>query len=180
MIPPARNEDALDDSSSDVADGEELVLSPRDRVEHNGRPDVRDDEQELQERAQVDLVVLAATSDVTGRIVEHRLEESECADRRDERDQEEHSEDPRIPLVFSHLASSAARYGTRRDVAILNRRSQKPQKRTARSLLRCALGGETGAPLADRYALRAATERRALTEPRACPARARACPRVPD
>ena len=89
---PARDEDALDDSSSDVADREELVLSPHDRVEHDGRSDVGDDQQELQERAQVDLVVLAVTGDVSGRVVEHGLEESQCADRRDERDQEEHPE----------------------------------------------------------------------------------------
>ena len=70
-----RDEDALDDSSSDVADGEGLVLPPRDRVEHNGRSDVGEDEEELQEGSQVDLVVLPAAGDVPGRIVENGLEE---------------------------------------------------------------------------------------------------------
>src|SRR5215203_4208865 len=99
---PARNEDALNDSSSDVADREEFVLSPHDRIENNSRSDIGDDEQQLQEGTQVDLAVLPATGDVPGWIVEDRLEESQCANRRDERDQEEHSEDPRIPLILSH------------------------------------------------------------------------------
>ena len=38
---PRRDEDALDDSRSDVADGEGLVLPPRDRVEDDSRSDVR-------------------------------------------------------------------------------------------------------------------------------------------
>ena len=42
---PHRNEGAFDDSSSDVPDRERLVLTPRDRVEDDGRADVRDDEQ---------------------------------------------------------------------------------------------------------------------------------------
>ena len=72
---------------------------PRDRVEDDGRSDVRDNQQELQERPQVDLVVLAAAGDVRRRIVEHRLEESGRRDRRDERDDEQHSEYPGIALV---------------------------------------------------------------------------------
>ena len=101
---PHRDEDALDDSSTDVADREGLVLPPRDRVEDDGRSDVRDDEEELQESAQVDLVVLPATSDVPDRIIENWLEERERADRRDERDDEQHSEDPAVPLVVTHFA----------------------------------------------------------------------------
>jgi hypothetical protein len=38
----SRDEDALDDSSGDVADGQGLVLPTRDRVEHDGRSDVRE------------------------------------------------------------------------------------------------------------------------------------------
>ncbi len=51
--------------------GQGLVLPPRDRVEHDGRSDVREDEKELQEDSQLDLVVLAATGDVGGRVVEN-------------------------------------------------------------------------------------------------------------
>lgn len=78
---PGRDEDALDDSSGDVADGQEFVLSPHDRVEHDGRSDVREDEKEVQEGSEVDLAVLPATRDVAGRIVENRLEESQRCDR---------------------------------------------------------------------------------------------------
>ena len=74
---PAGDEDALDDPSGDVPDGEGLALPSRDRIEDNRSSDVRDDEQELQERCQVDLVVLSATRDVPGWVVEHGLEERE-------------------------------------------------------------------------------------------------------
>ena len=66
--------------------------------------------------------ILAASIDDAGWVVQNGLEESECADRRDERDQEKHSKDAGVPLVLRHLASSVARYGTRRDAAILNAR----------------------------------------------------------
>src|SRR4029078_3419878 len=89
-----------------VADGEGLVLTPRDRVEDDGCSDVRDDEQEFEEGSQVDLVVLPATGDVADWIVENGLEERERADRRDERDDEQHAEDPAVPLVVSHSALS--------------------------------------------------------------------------
>jgi hypothetical protein len=38
---PRRDEDALDDSRRDVADGQGLVLPPRDRVENDRRSDVQ-------------------------------------------------------------------------------------------------------------------------------------------
>ena len=73
MIPAAMN-DALDQTRGDVADREELVLPPHDRVDHDGCADVRDDQQELEEHAEVDLVVLTAAGDVPGWIVENRLD----------------------------------------------------------------------------------------------------------
>ena len=103
---PRRDEDALDDSSCDVADGESLVLTPRDWVEDDGRSDVGNDEEELQESTQVDLVVLPATSDVPDWIVKNGLEETQRRNRRDERDDEQHSEDPAMPLVIRHTCSS--------------------------------------------------------------------------
>ena len=69
MIPHA-DEDGLHDASTDVADGEDLVLSPGDRVQHDGRPDVRDDEKKLQKRAQLDRRVRPATGDVPRRVIE--------------------------------------------------------------------------------------------------------------
>jgi hypothetical protein len=56
----------------------------------------------LQEGAQVDLVVLPATGDVSGRIVENGLEESERRNRREERDDEQNSEESSAPLVVGH------------------------------------------------------------------------------
>ena len=99
-----RDEGALDETSGDVAEGKDLVLPPEDRVHDDSGSDVRDDEQQLQERPEIDLVVLAATGDVAGGVVENRLVESESRDRRDERDEEEHSEDPSIPLILFHVA----------------------------------------------------------------------------
>ena len=99
---PARDEDALDDSSCDVADGEDLALPPRDRVEHDGRSDVRDDEEELQQRGQVDLGVRSATGDVAGRVGENGLKEKGSRDRGEERDDEQHPEDPGVPLIVIH------------------------------------------------------------------------------
>ena len=61
---PGRDEDAFDDSSGDVSDGQEFVLPPHERVEHDGRSDVREDEKEVQEGSEVDLAVLPATRDV--------------------------------------------------------------------------------------------------------------------
>jgi hypothetical protein len=62
---PRRDEDAFHDASSDEGDGKDFVLSPHDRIEHDGGSDIRDDEQELEEGSQVDPVVLAATGDVS-------------------------------------------------------------------------------------------------------------------
>src|SRR4029079_6932938 len=72
----ARDEDALEDSRSHVANREGFVLPPRNRVEDNSRSDSGDDEEELQQSAQVDLVVLPAACDVPDRIVENGLEET--------------------------------------------------------------------------------------------------------
>ena len=99
---PGGEEDALDDPGGDVADGEDLALPPRDRVEDDGRSDVREDEKKLQEGPQVNLVVLPATSDVRGRVVKNGLEESQRRDRRHERDEEQHTEDTRSPLICAH------------------------------------------------------------------------------
>ena len=55
------------------------------------------------------------------RIVEHGLEDGNRTDRRDERDDEQHSEYPGIALVFSHSLTSSdlPRPGTRVDAATL-------------------------------------------------------------
>lgn len=71
---------------------------PRDRVEDDGGPDVRDDEKQLEEGSQVNLVVLAAPGDVPGRVVKDRLEERQRRDRGDEREQKQRSEDARDSL----------------------------------------------------------------------------------
>ena len=90
------------EARGDVAEGEDLVLPPQDRVDHDGCPDVRDDQQELEEHSEIDLAVLAATGNIGGRVVENGLEESERRYRGDERDDEQHSEDPSISLVGFH------------------------------------------------------------------------------
>jgi hypothetical protein len=76
-----RDEDALNDPSRDIADGEGLVLPTSDRVEHDGCSDVRDDEEELQECTQADLGVLPFPGEVTGRVVENGLKKKRSGDR---------------------------------------------------------------------------------------------------
>ena len=65
------DEGAFDDTSRDVAKGEDFVHPLDDGIEHDGGADVGDDEDQLQERAQGHAVVGAATDDVAG-IVQHR------------------------------------------------------------------------------------------------------------
>jgi hypothetical protein len=65
------NEDAFDDSRGDVAECENLALSPCDRVEDDGRSDVGDDEKKLQQHGHVDQIVVPAASEVTSRVVEN-------------------------------------------------------------------------------------------------------------
>src|ERR687890_1629967 len=85
------------------ADREGLVLPLRNRIEHDGRSDVREDEEELQEHTEIDLALAPVPRDETSRVVEKRLEEKRRRDRRDERDDEQDSEESSLPLVVSHV-----------------------------------------------------------------------------
>ena len=67
------DEDAFHDARRDVAEREDLVLPLEDRKQHNRGRDVREDEDQLEERPQVDLVVGAAPGDVALGIVENGL-----------------------------------------------------------------------------------------------------------
>jgi hypothetical protein len=60
------DEGAFNDTSRDIAESEDFVLPLEDWVQHDGGADVRDDEDELQERSQEHAVVGAATDDVAG------------------------------------------------------------------------------------------------------------------
>jgi hypothetical protein len=92
----------VEEAGGHVAERELLALSPDDREDHDGGADVRDDQQQLQERSEDDLVVLPAARDVPDGIVEHRLVQRQCRDRRGEGDEEEDAEDPRPLLVGEH------------------------------------------------------------------------------
>ena len=93
------DEDAFHDASGDVAEREDLTLPFHDRPQNEGRPDVRDDQEQLQQRSEVDAGVLTAPADVALGIVEHRLIETERWDRRDERDEVERPKDDRKPSL---------------------------------------------------------------------------------
>jgi hypothetical protein len=103
-----RDKNGLDDSRVDVADREGLVLTPCDRVEGDGRSDVRDDEKELQERSQIDLVVLPLTCMYPAGSSSYGLEQQNRTDRRNEREDEQKAEDPAVPLVVSHAESPSS------------------------------------------------------------------------
>jgi hypothetical protein len=65
------DEDAFNDTSGDVSKGEDFVLPPDDRKQHDGGADVGDDEEQLQERSPQHAGVSAGTNDEVG-IVQHR------------------------------------------------------------------------------------------------------------
>ena len=85
-----------------VADRQLLELPPHDRHDHDRGADVRDDEQQLQQSAEQDPLVVPCTGDVADRIVEHRLVQQQRRDRRDERDEVEHAEPTRPLLIQRH------------------------------------------------------------------------------
>ena len=81
---------ALNDTSRDIAEGEDLVHPLEDGLNHDGGADPGDDEDHLQERAQPNACVGAATDDVAG-IVKHGDVEKNGGDRGDVRDQEQYA-----------------------------------------------------------------------------------------
>src|ERR671910_1794764 len=99
---PDRDENGLDDSSRDVADRERFVLPPRDRIENDTRPDVREDEEELEQDREVEPAHPPVPADKPGRVVENGLEDEIRRNRREERDDEQHPEYPAVPLVVGH------------------------------------------------------------------------------
>jgi hypothetical protein len=68
--------------------------APEDREQREGRPDVRDDEHEFEDRRQGHAVVVTGTDDVVG-IVENDVVENVRRDRADEGENEEHPGDAR-------------------------------------------------------------------------------------
>jgi hypothetical protein len=73
------DEDALHDPSRDVAERENLVLPLEEWNQHDGGADVRDDQDQLQERPEVDAVVRTGSGDVALRIVENGLKRASAA-----------------------------------------------------------------------------------------------------
>jgi hypothetical protein len=65
------DEGAFNDTSRDIAESEDFVHPLEDGIQYNGGADVRDDEDQLQERSREHAVVGASTDDVAG-IVHHR------------------------------------------------------------------------------------------------------------
>jgi hypothetical protein len=65
------DEGAFNDTSRDIAQSEDFVNPLDDGIEHDGGANVRNDEEQLQERSREHAVVGAATEDVAG-IVHHR------------------------------------------------------------------------------------------------------------
>src|SRR5215210_8252285 len=100
-----RDEDGLHDASSDVADGHDLVLPLDDRENDNRGADVRDDEDQFQQRAEVDAVVRTGSCDVALRIVKDRLIEEKRRDRGREGDQVQHPKPQRNRSLWAHLDS---------------------------------------------------------------------------
>ena len=106
-------EDAFHDASRDVPEREDLVLPLEERDQHNRGADVRDDQDQLQDRPEVDAVVGTASGDVALGIVENGLKELKRWDRGDEGDQVQRPESQRNPFVCAHLDPSRRGHGRR-------------------------------------------------------------------
>ena len=96
------DEHALEDAGGHIPERELFALPSAYRVEHDGGADVRDDEQQLEERSEQDPVVVSGARDVPDGVVEYRLVEPQREDRRDEGDEEEHAEDTGALLIREH------------------------------------------------------------------------------
>ena len=96
------DERALDDPRRHVADRKVFELAPHDRDDDDGGSDVRDDQEKLQQRAEVDLVDVARARDEGHRMTERRFIQRQRRDRRDEREEVEHAENTRSLLIQSH------------------------------------------------------------------------------
>jgi hypothetical protein len=86
------DDDGLDDTTGDVAERERLALPLDDGPQHDGGSDVRDGEEDLAERAQLDARVGPVAEDVIG-VVEDRVVEEQPCNRGDEGQGEQHAED---------------------------------------------------------------------------------------
>jgi hypothetical protein len=93
------DKDALHDAGHDVSEREDVILPFEERIHHERRADVRDDQEQLQERPPEDLAVRAAVRDVADGVVQHRLEEEKRRDRRDEGDEDSTPKANEILLV---------------------------------------------------------------------------------
>ena len=101
---PDEDERAFNEPGGHIPHREYFALSLDDRVNHDGRADVRDDEQQLEERSEQDPVVLPRARDVANGVVEDRLVEHQRRDRRHERDEVQDAEKSRPFLISSHAA----------------------------------------------------------------------------
>ena len=99
------DERGLEDPRRHVADRQLLELPPHDRDDHDRGADVREDEQQLQQRAEVDLVDVPGARDEGHRMTKRRLVEQQRRDRRGERDEVEHAEPPRPLLIKRHACT---------------------------------------------------------------------------
>jgi hypothetical protein len=96
------NERAFEQSCRHVADRELFVEPPHDRDDHDRGADVRDDEQQFQQRAEQHPLVVPGTRDEGDGVVEHGDVEQRRRDGRGERDEVEHAEDSRALLIAGH------------------------------------------------------------------------------
>src|SRR4051812_21060850 len=96
------DERALDQPRGHVAERQLLVLSSKDREDHDRGADVRDDQQQFEQGCEQDLRVMPGACDVADGMVEDRLVERQRRDRRDVRDEVEHAEYTRSLLIRTH------------------------------------------------------------------------------
>src|SRR6266508_4621174 len=96
------DEDAFHDAGRDVAEREDLVLPLEERDQLNRGADVRDDQDQFQERPEVDAVVGTASGDVALGIVENGLEEEKRRDRGGEGGEVKQPKRQRNPSMWAH------------------------------------------------------------------------------
>src|SRR5581483_7544214 len=97
------DERALEQTRGHVADRQLLVAPPHDRNDHHRGADVGDDQQQLQKRAEQNLLVMPAARDVAHRMPKHGLVKHERRNRRNEGREIEHAKPARPLLIYRHL-----------------------------------------------------------------------------
>src|SRR5919106_5149605 len=95
----------FNDTKGDIANGDGFALPPEDAIQHDGRGDIGDGGEDLQERSELDPRVGPSADDVVGVVQNRGVEEKRCWYREDKGKDEPHSRNQRGSSVWVHRQS---------------------------------------------------------------------------